>query len=229
MIRTEVIQDLLDSKINPSYLEIGVKRGENFFPIKAAKKTAVDPFFDFPFKTRFRWMYKNPSNLTARYYEIPSDDYFTSIGKNRGMDVVFIDGLHTYEQSLKDVRNALEILNKGGVIVMHDCNPPHKAAAYPSTTKEEAVAANMDGWTGEWCGDVWKTICHLRSVQRDVRAFVLDCDYGLGIVTRSDPDTLLNLTAGQVAEMTYDDLAANRETLIGLKPETYFFDFLKSL
>ena len=38
-------------------------------------------------------------------------------------DCIFIDGLHTFEQSLKDFYNAWEVLNKGGAVVFHDTNP----------------------------------------------------------------------------------------------------------
>ena len=34
-----------------------------------------------------------------------------------------IDGLHTFEQSLKDFYNAWEVLNKGGAVVFHDTIP----------------------------------------------------------------------------------------------------------
>ena len=229
MLRTELIQTLLNTKKKPTYLEIGVRTGQNFFPIKAYKKTAVDPQFIFSPKEKFRWMYKNPPNITARYYEMTSDRYFETVGASKKMDLVFIDGLHTYSQSLTDVHNSLKILNENGVIVMHDCNPPHKAAAYPSQSLKEAAMANPSNWTNEWCGDVWKTICFLRSTRRDLRVFVLDTDYGLGIVTKGNAEEFLDLSAEQVNAMTYDDLERNREKLLGLKNKDYFFEFLKTV
>ena len=229
MLRTDVIQALLNAKKKPAYLEIGVEHGQNFFSIKAGSKTAVDPEFGFSFTERLRWIYKNPSNLNAKYYEVTSDKYFESGVGAKGMDVVFIDGLHTYQQSLKDVLNSLSILNDNGVIVMHDCNPPHKAAAHPSETKEGAVMANVPGWTGEWCGDVWKTICFLRGTRRDLRTFVLNTDYGLGIVMKGDADEYLNLSSEQVDAMTYDNLAAQREKILGLRNKEYFCEFLRTI
>lgn len=228
MLRTDVIQAFLNSRKKTAYLEIGVKDGENFFPIKADSKTAVDPHFVFSFKNRLRWVYKNPSNLTAKYFEVTSDQYFETAG-NKKMDVVFIDGLHTYQQTLRDVINSLKLLKDNGVIVMHDCNPPHKAAAHPSNSPAEAALAGLPGWTGEWCGDVWKTICHLRSTRSDLRAFVLDTDYGLGIVTKGDAGDLLNISEESINAMTYDDLVKDREKLIGLKNKEYLFEFMAML
>ena len=60
-----------------------------------------------------------------------SDEYFSKF-KDK-FDIIFIDGLHHYEQVKKDIFNSLEILNSNGIILMHDClkkfgcagNPPH--------------------------------------------------------------------------------------------------------
>lgn len=38
------------------------------------------------------------------------------------MDLVFVDGAHTYEYVSSDSRNALDILAPGGVVVWDDCN-----------------------------------------------------------------------------------------------------------
>jgi len=59
-----------------------------------------------------------------------------------GLDVVFIDGLHTFLQSLKDVQNSLRYLNANGVIVLHDCNPLSEAAAFPAVSIDEVQKIN---------------------------------------------------------------------------------------
>ena len=61
-----------------------------------------------------------------------SDEFFAKASLPFRFDVVFIDGLHTYEQSRKDAENALGVIVEGGVIIMHDCNPPNAAAAQPA-------------------------------------------------------------------------------------------------
>ena len=229
MYRTDVIQSLLKKKEKPAYLEIGVQTGQNFFSIVSGNKTAVDPKFTFSFQERLRWIFRNPSNLIAKYYQTTSDRYFETAGRSKQMDVVFVDGLHTYAQSLTDVINSLTILKDGGVIVMHDCNPPHKAAAYPAQTIEEAARANPTSWTKEWCGDVWKTICLLRGTRADLRVFVLDTDYGLGIITRGEAWERLELSKEQIDIMTYDDLEKDRKRLLGLKDQEFFFEFLNTI
>ena len=50
-----------------------------------------------------------------------SDEFFK---KNRqNFDIIFLDGLHTYEQTIKDIDNGLRFLNTSGVILVHDCLP----------------------------------------------------------------------------------------------------------
>jgi len=96
------------------------------------------------------------------------------------LDVVLIDGLHTYSQSLRDFVHSLKWLKDGGVIMMHDCNPASEAAAYPANSLAHACSLNLPGWTNNWNGDVWKTIAHLRASRNDLHIFTLAGDFGLG-------------------------------------------------
>jgi len=227
--RTDVIQRIIDKKKAKTYLEIGVANGTNFFPIRVRQKIAVDPNFTFSKKHRIKWTLKNLYNVVAKYYESTSDSYFSRKKSTDRLDVVFIDGLHTYEQSLRDVINSLINLNETGVIIMHDCSPPNQAAAHPAASVKHATELELPGWTGEWSGDVWKTICYLRSHRTDLRVFVLDCDYGLGIVTKGEADSCLNLSQSELNEMTYEDLVSDRRNLLNLKDESYLFEFLENI
>jgi len=228
MNRTDVIQRIIDRKEAKTYLEIGVANGTNFFPIRARQKIAVDPNFTFSRERKMRWTLKNLHNVVAQYHQCTSDSYFGRKKSTDRVDVVFIDGLHTYEQSLRDVMNSLVHLEGTGVIVMHDCSPPSRAAAHPAGSSRDAAELELRGWTGEWCGDVWRTICYLRSHRTDLRVFVLDCDYGLGIVTEGEADSCLNLSQEELKEMTYEDLVADRRNLLNLKDESYLLQFLEN-
>jgi hypothetical protein len=213
MNRVQVIQRLVDAIGGRSYLEIGVRRGSSFLPIRAKKKVAVDPALAIPWGRRLRWLLRNPRNVFAEYCAVTSDEYFAR--SNDRFDVVFVDGLHTHAQSLADVENALERLNAHGVIVVHDCSPTDASSA------QALPPPNGDAWFG----DVWKTMVTLRSTRSDVRAWVLDCDCGLGIVTRGIAEEKLSLTPDEIDAMTYDDLAADRKNLLGLRPVDTFDAF----
>jgi hypothetical protein len=112
---------------------------------------------------------------------------------------------------------------------MHDCNPPDATMAHPAESPAQVASLNLPDWHGAWMGDVWKTICHLRSQRPDLKVFVLDCDCGLGIITRGRPDSVLNLPLPELQKMDYEALDKNRRQLLNLKGEEYFPEFLQSL
>jgi hypothetical protein len=125
MTRVEVIQRILDGTRARRYLEIGVQRGDTFLPLRVKHKTAVDPVFSISRRKKLDWIRWNFSNVRNRYYETSSDEFFTRkaswLARHR-VDVAFVDGLHTYEQSLRDVYGALRYVKEDGVVV-DDCNP----------------------------------------------------------------------------------------------------------
>jgi len=166
-----------------------------------------------------------------KHYVTTSDEFFEKYADilNKGVDVAFIDGLHTYEQTVKDVDNTLKYLNEGGLIVMHDCNPPTLSASYPASSYEEAAKLNLPGWTGEWNGDVWKTIVLLRSLRKDLHVFVLDCDYGVGVVCKGKPEDILSYTVEEINKMSFKDLSKDRRKLLNLKEPAFLFKFLETL
>ncbi len=229
LTRMDVIQTLIDRKKARTYLEIGVEWGECFFPIRARRKIAVDPCFSFSVRRRVKWTVLNPHNVRARFYRCTSDRYFARPKPPFAYDLVFIDGLHTYQQSLADVIHSLENLGPDGVIVMHDCNPPNAEAAYPLDYLLNVVHPGSPRRPGDWCGDVWKTICYLRAFRKDLRACVLDCDFGLGIIVRGNAEDSLELKEADLAKMTYQDLDKNKKELLGLKEEGLIAEFLRGL
>jgi len=109
---------------------------------------------------------------------------------------------------------------------LHDCNPPSKSAAFPAASYDEARKADVPGWNGEWCGDTWKTVVYLRSVDANLRIFVLDCDTGIGVITRGTPDATLDFTKEQIDLFSYDDLRERREKWLNLKKPHLIWDLL---
>lgn len=221
--RNQLIQDIINKKKYTTYLEIGVFAGGVFFPVKVKRKIAVDPEFTFGKFKRNKKILKNISNLNARYYEMPSDDFFNqqavSLFKDCPIDICLVDGMHEYEYALRDVENTLNYLQQDGVIILHDCNPQTAAS---TISFEEWKNKNYEG---NWNGDVWKTILHLRSLRKDITVFVLDVDYGLGIVCKRPPEDTLHFTQTEIYNLTYNDFDKKRQQWLNLKPMQYFYQF----
>ncbi len=167
---------------------------------------------------------------TIKYLQKTSDEFFADlpgIVLKDGIDVAFVDGLHEWSQVVTDVNNCLRYLNEGGVIVMHDCRP----TAEIQTVRPEGLEAakRSPEWHGSWTGDVWKSIACLRSSRDDLNIFVLDCDWGMGIVTRGKPEGLLSYSRPDINRLSYQDLVRDRGRILNLKNPAYLDSFLGSL
>ncbi len=226
MIRKKLILALLKNRAEKIYLEIGVSTGRVFFDIKSKTKFAVDPLFKISAFKRFRRTVKNPLNIFADFYPMTSDAFFASeaaeLFKNKKIDVCLVDGMHEYEYALRDMENAVKYLKDDGVIIVHDCNPITREKA---GTFKEWESRNF---AGEWNGDVWKAIVYLRSQRKDINVFVLDCDYGLGIITKGHPESMLNIRPEQVSSLTYEEFNTNRSSWLNLKKPEYFNEYMKA-
>jgi hypothetical protein len=232
MNRVTVVQKIIDNKKAKTYLEIGVLAGDTFLRIKTKNKWGVDPNFEIEPLKKFRYYFKNPFNIFNEYFSVDSDTFFAKEDARLagcGVDVAFIDGLHTFSQSLKDVENTLQYLNKNGVIILHDCNPMSEAAAIPAKSISEVQNMSPPDFTGVWNGDVWKTIVYLRATRKDLHVFVLDCDFGLGIITRETPENMLKYSTEEVRNLSYSDLLKDRQSLLNLKDPNYFKEFLSEM
>lgn len=188
MNRTNIL-NLIAKKIHAeSYLEIGIDNGNNFSQIQVKHKIGIDPNVN------------NPAT-----YHMTSDQYFNSF--NDKFDLIFIDGLHEKEQVLKDIDNALKILNPNGYIVCHDCNPP---------TEQHQIVPYQGG---DWNGDVWKAVVQLRQTRNDLSIQTVDTDYGCGIIQKAQSKTL-DITD----EISYVNFDKNRKLWLNLIDEKEFYD-----
>jgi hypothetical protein len=223
--RVEAVQQALERRAKPVYLEVGVAQGAAFRHIAADEKIAVDPAFKMSTRTRRR---ADAKARITNYFETTSDAFFDdqpTFLEQREIDVALIDGLHTYKQAVRDVENTLRYLRDDGIILMHDCNPANASVAFPATSYADFRAQNH-WWNINWTGDVWKSIVYLRSFRHDLQIAVLDCDFGVGIVRKGSSDSRLSYSAEQIEALDYADLAADRNRLLNLKPPAYLVDFL---
>jgi hypothetical protein len=236
MTRIEVLNAIIQEKNVKNYLEIGVNRGKCLFNIKGPEnRFAVDPFFNFNLWKKVKACIKNADNFKNQYFEVTSDDFFNQnqqLLNNNKLQLTFIDGLHTYEQSLLDTLNTLKY-SDNGIIVLHDCNPLDALAAYPAESIDVARKELQDhkDWKNIWNGDVWKTIVDIRKNHPELTAFVLNTDHGLGFVFKKNRTELPEVfkSIASINELDYEFLDKNRNELLDLKPVEYFEEFLKTI
>lgn len=195
MTRAEIIQRAIDACGGPDYVEIGVDEGATFKVVRAARKIAIDPEF------RYDWTAEGKDN--EEFFEMTSDEFFDSF--DQGIDgVVYVDGLHTYEQSLRDIENVLDRMSDRSVILVDDCSPNS-----PSSASETMAESD-----GSWCGDVWKSIVHLRTTRQDLKIKTMVEFPGLAYIVFGEPDSVLEVDLVQLASAGYEYLDANSKELL---------------
>mgnify|MGYP000164782128 CR=1 FL=1 len=157
--RWDLIDYLIKKNNYLNYLEIGCDDDQLFSKVKIKNKIGVDPV--------------SGGNVRKN-----SDDFF--LENKVKFDLVFIDGLHIYEQVKKDIINSLKCLNENGIILVHDCMPD-------SLSKQAVPRYKM-----KWNGDVWKAIVDLRQ-REDLDIFTCEIDQGIGIITKRKNSSILKL------------------------------------
>ena len=146
--RLEIIQNIIISKNYKKYLEIGCDKDQIFSNILIDFKIGVDP-------------------VQGGNVRKTSDDFFkNNLDK---FDIIFIDGLHEYDQVNKDINNSLKALNDGGIILLHDC--------IPKSYFHQAVPRSRMSWNG----DVWKNIVEARA-NPQIDTYTCFADEGIGII-----------------------------------------------
>jgi hypothetical protein len=213
-LKVEIINNFLKELSGRAYLEIGVRNGQNFFSIECSHKYGVDPEFFFAKRFLLKSLLK-PKNWFYKMFKSTSDDFFKNNIKynfiKQKVGVIFIDGLHTYEQSLKDAINSLKLIDNKGLIIFHDCNPISEIAGSPTNPNREI----------SWNGDVWKTIYHLRKYTDQLDCHTVNTDEGLGVLKwKCGPniDFLSEIKiCDHIKNLPYSFLEKNRNTSLGLQ------------
>jgi hypothetical protein len=144
-----------------SYLEVGVADGRTFVEIKCPRKVGVDPKFLFDTTAR-------PS--TEVFHTMTSDSYFSDPALYEVFDLVYLDGLHTYPQTLADLRNALDRTAAGSIILIDDVLPSDPFSAIPDLGKSRLFRRQYGNnpTSRAWHGDVYKVIVYIHDYLPDL-------------------------------------------------------------
>lgn len=132
------------------------------------------------------------------------------------IDVAQVDGLHEFEQTLRDVLNLERFMAPGGLIVLDDCNPRTRERAGDVVTG------------GAWNGDVWKVAAFLVNERPDLHYVTVDADEGIGLVNGFSGNHAFP-TAETVAiykKLDYSLLDEKRDQVLNLIPPTSVPRFL---
>lgn len=133
------------------YLEIGCQINNLFNSVPSFNKIGVDPD-------------------KGGTHRMTSDKFFEENSKK--FDVIFIDGLHEYQQVRRDALNSLNSIDENGWIAFHDF--------LPRTWKENHIPR----LNRTWQGDIWKLAVEL-SKSQGIEFYIVDIDHGVGLMRKS--------------------------------------------
>ena len=170
-----------------SYLEIGCAGNKLFQSVHSERKIGVDPF-------------------AGGTHRVTSDEFFSQ--NSQRFNVIFVDGLHEYQQIRRDVENALNNVVVGGYIALHDMLPRNWIEAHVPCIRQ-----------GPWTGDVWKIAFDLINT-KGIEFDVLNIDYGVGVIKKCK--NKINLYKSQeLGDEGYTYYSNNRHKLPIIEYETF--------
>ena len=172
--RWDLIEYLIKKNNYSDYLEIGCDQDQLFSKVKIKNKTGVDP--------------SSGGNVRKT-----SDDFFKD-NKDK-FDIVFIDGLHIYDQVKRDILNSVDCLKENGIILVHDCMPDNMS-------KQAVLRYRMI-----WNGDVWKAIVDLRQ-KEDLEIFTCAIDQGIGVIKKNKNSSILKIEKS-INKLKFEDYYNN--------------------
>jgi hypothetical protein len=158
MASSERINAALQALRGSRYLEIGVARGSTFFAVDAEIKVAVDPRFRFDPQER-------RAHPHETYHSVPSDSYIDqAIGRREWFDLIFLDGLHTYSQTLRDFLGTQALARPHTIWLLDDTVPSSAIAAEPKLSRVREARQFLGCADDEaWMGDVFKVVAWIDS------------------------------------------------------------------
>ena len=174
--RWDLIEYLINKYKYSDYLEIGCDQDQLFSKVKIKNKTGVDP--------------TNGGNIRKT-----SDEFFKENKKK--FDIIFIDGLHTYNQVKKDILNSISCLKDEGIVLVHDCMPD-------SLSKQAVPRYRMS-----WNGDVWKAIVDLRQ-NENLEIYTCKIDQGIGVIKKKRNSSILKIEKN-IKDLKFKDYYKNYE------------------
>jgi hypothetical protein len=152
--RLDLILKLIERINAKNYLEIGCDKNQIFGNIQCEKKIGVDP-------------------LRGGTHLMTSDEYFSDFTEDM-FDIIFIDGLHHYDQITKDVNNSLKRLNDNGYIIIHDLLPVYE----DETSMPGPIVSEISPY---WLGDTWRLSFDLMG-RDDITFKLISMDCGCGVL-----------------------------------------------
>jgi hypothetical protein len=169
--RKDFITTIINLSNYSSYLELGVDNGRNIVHVATNTKAlcvGVD-------------VNEPNSYLGFEFHKMTTSEFFKS--NHAKFDVVFIDACHNITSVIEDLENSVRVLNRNGVVLLHDVDPIGK----------EFID---DGGTN-YSANAYKIVNHISTNCPELNVVVLPIDEtGIAIVNKKLDRRIYNYMGG---------------------------------
>ena len=206
----EALRWIHDEVTPGTYLEIGVREGASLRAARRGTKcVGVDPAPQL----------QGPLGPDVRIFEMTSDRFFagislTDIWQQEYFDLAFIDGLHLFEQALRDFINLERHATPQSIVMIHDCMPL------------DEVTSSRNRTTHFYSGDTWKLVFALTRWRPDLRInIIMAPPTGLCVVSNCDSASTVLSSQYENIVNSYvpwrlDDYISHQDSFPGLVDNT---------
>jgi hypothetical protein len=204
--RHRAVQGLLKLFPEPSYLEIGVNTGDTFLKVNAPRKVAVDPVFLFDVAAAAA------EDAGREFHEITSDEYFGAVvDPSERFDVIYLDGLHTFEQTLRDFTNAVHHLSPRGVILIDDVCPVSYLSSLPDRENYFKVREFLGVTDKSWMGDVYRLVFFIETFYQHMSYATIADNHGQAVVWPGRRAEVPHRTVRETGEISFEDFVLDQD------------------
>ena len=202
---------LHDALLPKTYVEIGIEYGHSLGcarPPTRAIGVDPEPSIQTPFKTETHIFCETSDAFFA-------NERLTPLLDGRPLDFAFIDGLHLFEQTLKDFINLEPHCGSNSVILVHDTSPLDASIQTRTRT------------TKFWAGDVWKIVPCLRHYRPDLNIITIATPpTGLTMITRLDPTSRVlsdryDEAVSRFIDTPYSEIESRLESVLNIVPNDW--------
>jgi hypothetical protein len=194
-----------------TYLEIGVAKGQSIACARPPTRAiGIDP------EPKINVALKAETHIFCE----TSDAFFARQGfvpllNGKPLALGFIDGLHLFQQSLKDFMNVEAVCGPRSVILVHDTVPLNEVTQRPDRQRTF------------YTGDIWKTVLCLKHYRPDLSILTVATPWsGLTIITGLNPRSRVlaenyDAAIARFCGMTYAEIENNLDAALNLVPNDW--------
>ena len=180
------------------YLEVGVFEGHTFRALDFDLMVGVDPSFAFDV---------TPFASTKRVFCHQTSDAFFETSDHAPFDLIYLDGLHTFQQTLRDFMWSMKFAHARTVWLLDDTVPNDPFSALPDQARCYRIRHSLGNPDWSWMGDVFKVGYFIRDFmpQFNLRTFE---GHGQTVVWRGTQRAFTPTVGevGRIAAMDYMDM-----------------------